>query len=70
MTRKYNPVSNADRQALISMVGDGLTIKIAAERLGISYDNGRAIHSTFKRYNRLSKITYKARAVTRRKNYK
>ena len=70
MTRKYNAVSNADRRALISLVSAGFTIKAAAERLGINYDNGRAIHSTFKRYNRLSKVPYKARTVTRQKNYK
>ena len=47
---------------------DKITIKLAAERLGISYDNARAISSTFNRFKRVKKVTYEERTVTRRSN--
>ena len=47
---------------------DKITIKLAAERLGISYDNARAISSTFNRFKRVKKVTYEERTLTRRSN--
>ena len=69
MARKDNPVSNEKRQERITLVKEGgVSIKAASERLNMSYDNARAICSTFDRYNRLQKVTYKQRTVTRRVN--
>jgi len=45
-----------------------ITIKASAEQLGISYDNARAICSTFNRFKRIKKVTYEQRTQTRRSN--
>lgn len=69
MVRKYKQVTDAQRQALLEMVNtEKITIKKAASLLGISYDNARAIHSTYLRFNRVKKITYEERTHTRRLN--
>ena len=69
MVRKYNQVTDEQRQRLLQMIKtEKVTIKNAAERIGISYDNARAICSTFHRFNRLYKVTYQQRTLTRRAN--
>lgn len=47
---------------------ENITIKTAAERIGISYDNARAICSTYRRQNRMTKVPYEIRTMTRRAN--
>ena len=69
MVRQYNQVTDLQRTSLLTLLNEeNMTIKTAAERIGISYDNARAICSTYRRQNRMTKVPYEIRTVTRRAN--
>ena len=63
MARKYIKVSDEQRLKLIKIQAQGKTIKEAAQDLGISYENAKAIIRVFKKDQRIAKCPVPLRVM-------
>ena len=60
MPRTYSQVDDKMRVTLIKMIADlKLTIREAAMRLGINYENAKAIYRNFRVDRRVGKIKFR-----------
>ena len=60
MPRTYSQVDDKMRVTLIKMIADHkLTIREAAMRLGINYENAKAIYRNFRVDRRVGKIKFR-----------
>ena len=55
MTRNYSKVPDDKRQRLIEMINMNMTIKDAARRVDIKYENAKAIYRVYRKEQRTSK---------------
>ena len=53
--REYTKVTNAQRELLIQLLESNISIKHAARRAGLKYENAKVIYRVYKREGRSTK---------------